>query len=176
MAGYSLGSAKGYQDGKARVFASLNTGELAVSMAPDQMFGKVNLIMHLYCYIIVGCKIFSGSIFRDFHIMNKINVALVRLFQFVVFVFFTFMVLAYFGAMILVPLDLVVLIIKVLDVAGLGGMIGAGVAVAVVGYLGMVVYKTPGLVNMIVEIGLDLIKKGKERVEAFNAIVESVKR
>ena len=107
--------------------------------------------------------------------MNKINVALVRLFQFVVFVFFTFMVLAYFGAMVLVPLDLVVLIIKVLSVVGLGGMIGAAIAIPVVAYLGMIVYKTPGLVDMIVKIGLDLINNGKERVNAFNEIAESVK-
>jgi hypothetical protein len=107
--------------------------------------------------------------------MNKINVALVRLFQFVVFVFFTFMVLAYFGAIILVPLDLVVLIIKVMSVAGLGGMIGAAVAIPVVAFLGNIVYKTPGLVDMIVGIGLGLIKQGKERVEAFNAIAESIK-
>ncbi len=107
--------------------------------------------------------------------MNKINVALVRLFQFVVFVFFTFMVLAYFGAMVLVPLDLVVLIIKVLSVVGLGGMIGAAIAIPIVAYLGVIVYKTPGLVDMIVEIGLNLINNGKERVNAFNEIAESVK-
>ncbi len=107
--------------------------------------------------------------------MNKINVALVRLFQFVVFVFFTFMVLAYFGAMVLVPLNLVVLIIKLLSIVGLGGMIGAAVAIPVVGYLGLIVYKTPGLVDMVVRIGLDLINNGKERVDAFNEIAESVK-
>jgi hypothetical protein len=109
------------------------------------------------------------------HIMNKINVALVRLLQFVVFVLFTFMVLAYFGAMILVPLDLVVLIIKVLSVVGIGGLIGAAIAVPIVAYLGMIVYKTPGLVQIIVETGLDLVNTGKERVEAFNKIAESIK-
>lgn len=107
--------------------------------------------------------------------MNKVNVALVRLFQFVVFVIFTFMVLAYFGAMILVPLDLVVLIIKILGVVGVGSLIAAAVAIPVVAYLGMVVYKTPGLVKMIVDTGLDLVNTGKERVEAFNTIAESVK-
>jgi hypothetical protein len=107
--------------------------------------------------------------------MNKINVALVRLLQFVVFVLFTFMVLAYFGAMILVPLDLVVLIIKVLGVVGIGGLLGAAIAVPVVAYLGMIVYKTPGLVQIIVDTGLDLVNTGKERVEAFNKIAESIK-
>lgn len=107
--------------------------------------------------------------------MNKVNVALVRLLQFVVFVLFTFMVLAYFGAMVLIPLDLVVLIIKVLGVVGIGGLIAAAIAVPVVAYLGLIVYKTPGLVSMILETGLGLISTGKERVEAFNKIAESVK-
>ncbi len=107
--------------------------------------------------------------------MNKVNVALVRLLQFVVFVLFTFMVLAYFGAMILVPLDLIVLIINILGVVGVGGLIAAAVAVPIVAYLGLIVYKTPGLVQMIVDIGVGLVNTGKERVEAFNKITENVK-
>ena len=107
--------------------------------------------------------------------MNKVNIALVRLLQFVVFAIFTFMVLVYFGAMILIPLDLVVLIIKLLGVVGIGGLFGAMVAVPVVAYLGLMVYKTPGLVSMIIETGLDLVNTGKERVEAFNKIAESIK-
>ncbi len=108
--------------------------------------------------------------------MNKVNVALVRLFQFVIFVLFTFMVLAYFGAMILVPLDLIVLIIKVLSIVGLGGIIGAVIAVSIVAYLGLIVYRTPDLIKMIVDTGLDLVNTGKARVEAFNQIAESVKK
>jgi len=108
--------------------------------------------------------------------MNKVNVALVRLLQFVVFVIFTFMVLAYFGAMVLVPLDLVVLILKLLGVVGVGGLIGSAVAIPVVAYLGFMVYKTPGLVQVIVDTGLDLVNTGKQRVEAFNKIAESIKK
>jgi hypothetical protein len=107
--------------------------------------------------------------------MNKVNVALVRLLQFVVFVLFTFMVLAYFGAMILVPLDLIVLIINILGVVGVGGLIAAAVAVPIVAYLGLIVYKTPGLVQMIVDTGVGLVNTGKERVESFNKIAENVK-
>lgn len=107
--------------------------------------------------------------------MNKINVALVRLFQFIVFVLFTFMVLVYFGAMILVPLDLVILIVNVLGVVGLGGIIGLAVAISVVAYLGVIVYKIPGLVDMILQIGLHLVSNGKAHIDAFNTIAESVK-
>lgn len=107
--------------------------------------------------------------------MNKVNVALVRLFQFVVFTIFTFMVLAYFGAIILVPLDLIVLLIKAFGLVGLGGIIGAAISVAVVAYLGKIVYNTPGLIKIIVDTGLDLVNTGKDRVEAFNKIIEEVK-
>lgn len=108
--------------------------------------------------------------------MNKVNIALVRLLQFVVFALFTFMVLAYFGAMVLVPLDLVVLIIKALGFIGIGGIFSAVIAVPAVAYLGMIVYKTPGLIQLIVDTGLGLVTTGKEKVESFNEIIESVKQ
>lgn len=106
--------------------------------------------------------------------MQKVNVALVRLVQFVVFVLFTFMVLAYFGAVILVPLDAVVLLGKLFGLVT-GSLIGTVIAVPLVGYLGMIVYKTPGLIQMVVDTGIELVNTGKQRVEAFNKIVESVK-
>ena len=107
--------------------------------------------------------------------MKKVNVALVRLVQFVVFVLFTFMVIAYFGAMVLLPLDAIALLIKLMGVVGLHGFIGALIAIPVVGYLCLTVYKTPGLCKMVVDTGVDLVKTGKLRVEAFNGIVDTVK-
>ena len=105
----------------------------------------------------------------------KINIALIRLFQFVVFVLFTFMVMAYRFAMILLPLDAVVMLIKFLSLFGLGGILGAIIAVPAVGYLGLMVYKTPALCQLVVEIGMDLVNTGKARIEAFNKIAETVK-
>jgi len=107
--------------------------------------------------------------------MNKVNVALVRLLQFVVFVVFTFIVLAYFGAMVLLPLDLVALIVKLLSVVGLNGFIAAVIAIPVVGYLCLIVYKTPGLTQMIVETGVELVKTGKTKIDGFNQIANAVK-
>ena len=49
--------------------------------------------------------------------MKNLSLAMVRLSQFVVFVLFTFMVLVYFGTLILLPLDVVVLISKLLCVS-----------------------------------------------------------
>lgn len=107
--------------------------------------------------------------------MKKVNVALVRLLQFVVFVVSISMVIIYFGAMVLLPLDAVVLLIKLMGVIGFNGFIAALIAVPVVGYLCLTVYKTPGLCKTIVDAGVDLVKSGKTRVEAFNEIAESVK-
>ncbi len=107
--------------------------------------------------------------------MKKVNVALVRLFQFMVFVLFIFMVIVYFGAMVLLPLDAIALLIKLMGVLGLHGFIGALIAIPVVGYLCFVVYKTPRLCKMIVDTGVELIKTAKLRVDAFNDIVDALK-
>ncbi|NOT85989.1 MAG: hypothetical protein HOP02_14675 [Methylococcaceae bacterium] len=107
--------------------------------------------------------------------MKNINVALVRLLQFLVFALFTFMVLAYFGAIVLLPLDMAAMLIKLLGVFGLNGFIAAFIAVPAVGYLGLMVYKTPELTQMLLDTGVDLITTGKNRVEAFNKIAETVK-
>ena len=53
--------------------------------------------------------------------------------------------------------------------------IAAFIAIPVVAYLALIVYKTPGLCKMIVDIGVDMIKSGKTRVEAFNEIADAVK-
>ncbi|MCK9606308.1 MAG: hypothetical protein M0R33_07635 [Methylomonas sp.] len=107
--------------------------------------------------------------------MKNLNVALVRLLQFVVFVLFTFIVLVYFGTMILLPLDMVVLMAKFLNVFGIGTLFGAIVAVPVVAFLGKIVYSTPGLIQMIIDNGIDLVNTGKQRVEAFNKFAEAAK-
>ncbi len=107
--------------------------------------------------------------------MKNVNVGLVRLIQFVVFVLFTFMVLTYFGALLLLPLDAVALFIKVMTAFGLNGVIAAAVAVPLIAYLGLSVYKIPGLCKMLVEIGIDLATSGKSRVEQLGKIAETVK-
>ncbi|WP_411728654.1 hypothetical protein [Methyloglobulus sp.] len=107
--------------------------------------------------------------------MKKVNFALVKLIQFVVFAVFTFVVIAYFGAMVLLPLDAVAILVKLMGAVGIHGFIGALIAIPAVGYLCMMVYKTPGLFQMIVDTGVDLIKIGKTKVEAFNAIADTVK-
>ncbi|MGD0961213.1 MAG: hypothetical protein ABSB19_15510 [Methylomonas sp.] len=107
--------------------------------------------------------------------MNKVNIALIRLLQFVVFTLFTFIVLTYFSVLILLPLDIVVLITKALSVIGVGTFFGAIIAVPVVAYLGKTIYSTPGLIPMLIDNGLDLAHTGKQRVDAFNKLVAEAK-
>lgn len=107
--------------------------------------------------------------------MKKLNFFLVKLMQFVVFAVFTFAVLTYFGAIVLLPLDAVAILVKLMGVVGIHGFIGALIAIPAVGYLCMVVYKTPGLCQMIIDTGLDLVKTGRAKVDAFNPIAEAVK-
>jgi hypothetical protein len=106
--------------------------------------------------------------------MKKVNVGLVRLLQFVVFVLFTFMVIAYFGAMVLLPLDAIVLLTKLLGVFGLHGFVGALVAIPAVGYLCLMVYKMPELCKLVMDTGVELVKTGKAKVEAFNEIANAL--
>ena len=108
--------------------------------------------------------------------MNKVNVALVRLLQFVVFVLFTFMVLTYFGALILVPLEILSLLIKLMSIVGINAIIATLIALPIVGYLGLMVYKTPGLCKMLLDTGMDLVHTGKAKIDAFNEIAEAVKQ
>ncbi len=107
--------------------------------------------------------------------MKNLNLALIRLLQFVVFALFTFIVLVYFGALILLPLDLVVLASKFLSMFGIGTLFGAIVAAPGVFYLGKIVYSTPGLVQMLVDNGIDLVNMGKQRVDAFNKLAEAAR-
>lgn len=122
--------------------------------------------MPVYCY---------SSDTREIYVMKNVNLILIRFLQFVVFTLFTFIVLLYFGTLILLPLDLVVLITQFLGTFGIGSLFGAIIAVPVVGYLGKIVYSTPGLIALIIDSGIDLATTGKQRVDAFNKFAEAVK-
>jgi hypothetical protein len=54
-------------------------------------------------------------------------------------------------------------------------LLGAVIAIPVVSYLALSAYKIPGLGKMLIDTGLELASTGKTKVEAFNAVAESVK-
>jgi hypothetical protein len=66
-------------------------------------------------------------------------------------------------------------LIKLFTAIGLNGFIAAFVAVPAVAYLGLRVYKIPGLCAMVIDTGIELVNTGKSKIDAFNAIADSVK-
>lgn len=108
--------------------------------------------------------------------MKNINVALVKLLQFIVFVLFTFIVLTYYGVLVLVPLDILALFVKMATALGINGFVAAVIGAAGVGYLAFSAYKIPGLSKILIDTGLELVQTGKAKVEAFNQLAEAVKK
>lgn len=106
--------------------------------------------------------------------MNALNIAIVRVLQLVVFLLFTFIVLTYFGTLILIPLDVVTKLSALLTWVGLPGVLAAVFAIAIVAYLGFLIYKIPRLLTMLMEIGFELAMIGQSRVYEFNDIVASI--
>ncbi|MEN9897386.1 MAG: hypothetical protein RLZZ66_1035 [Pseudomonadota bacterium] len=77
--------------------------------------------------------------------------------------------------MVILPLDAIVMIIKFLSLFGIGDIFGALIAIPTVGYLVMVIYKMPALHGLVIEIGVDLMTTGKNRIDDFNKIIDSLK-
>ena len=107
--------------------------------------------------------------------MKQLNVVLVRIVQFAIFTVFTFMVLAYLGTLLLLPLDGIVMLSGLLTFLGMPGFSASVIAIAVVGYLVYVLYKTPGLGQTLFDIGIDLIMTAYARIVSFEQVVASVK-
>lgn len=106
--------------------------------------------------------------------MNRINIALVRIVQLIVFLLFTFIVLTYFGTLVLIPLNVLTQISAMLTLVGLPGALAAVLSLPIVGYLGFLVYKIPRLLSTVLEIGFELAIIGQSRVCEFNDIVASI--
>ena len=107
--------------------------------------------------------------------MKNINIAIVRVLQFVVFLIFMSVVMMYFGTLVLIPLSLVVQVVNLLTAVGLPGVLAVIVALPAVGYLGKIVYQTPQLLSTLLEIGFELAIIGQSRVQDFNDILTAVK-
>jgi len=53
--------------------------------------------------------------------------------------------------------------------------LAAFIAIPALGYLGLMVVRTPELIKLLLDIGLELVNTGKQRIEAFNTIAEQLK-
>ncbi len=106
--------------------------------------------------------------------MNRVNIALVRIVQLIVFLLFAFIVLTYFGTLILIPLDVLTQVSALLTVVGLPGALAAVLSLPIVAYLGFLIYRIPRLLETVLEIGFELAIIGQSRVCEFNDIVASI--
>ncbi len=77
--------------------------------------------------------------------------------------------------MVMIPLDAIVMIADLFSLIGLNTFGGALIGAPVVGYLCKMGYEIPALRAIIVDTGMELVKSGKAKVDAFNAIADSVK-
>ncbi len=106
--------------------------------------------------------------------MARVNVIIVRAFEFLFFVLFTYLILVYGGILLLLPLDLVVQIINLLDfVFGDHGFLYAFFAVATVAALAYRIYKMPMLWKAILDTGCALARLGYEQNRHFEAMIQS---
>lgn len=104
----------------------------------------------------------------------KLSLLLAKSFQFIIFVLFIFMVLVYFGFILMVALSVLFYAIRLVSLV-LPTVLAVVVGIAVLGYLGMAVYRLPKLYNLVLEIGLDLINFGRTQIKRFDPLIADAK-
>jgi len=104
----------------------------------------------------------------------KLNLILARTFQFVVSLLFITMVLFYAGALLMVPLAVLVYAIKIASLLA-PTVVAVIVGIAVLGYLGLRVYRMSELLNALLGIGSDLAAFGFKQNERFEPIIEQAR-
>ncbi len=106
--------------------------------------------------------------------MKWLNIGLIRLFEFITLVLYSFFVLTYFGAFLLIPLDILSLLVSGGEMLGLPSLLGLPAAAAVTGYLCYLVYKMPGLIQVILSGGLELTNAGHLQLCHLEEIAEKL--
>ncbi|HHH35794.1 MAG TPA: hypothetical protein ENK48_03075 [Gammaproteobacteria bacterium] len=102
--------------------------------------------------------------------MKKIDIAIIRLFQFLVLMFFTFAVFLYYGSVLMLALALLT------NLTALFGHVFGAFLSAILGFavlLGLCYYiaKLPRLVETFLGVGMDLIRLAHGSVSRFGALV-----
>lgn len=106
--------------------------------------------------------------------MKWLNLGLIRLFEFITLLLYSFFVLTYFGAFLLLPLDLLTLLIRGMGAVGLPALISIPVAGGVTGYLCYLVYRMPGVWQIIVNGGLELTNAGHAQLRRLESIAAEI--
>jgi hypothetical protein len=104
-----------------------------------------------------------------------VNVALIKLSQFITFALFVFMAMIYAGTFLLLPLDIFYQVLRGLQALGLPIVLALAAAGCVVAYVGYSLWKLSGLCRTIMEIGMELVRFGTQQVRRFDDLVVKVR-
>ena len=105
--------------------------------------------------------------------LMKLEQALPKVFKFVTFVFFTFTALLYVGILILLPLDILFQLIRLFHAIGFPTILSGCMGIALVGYLGYEVARMPRLLELMVDVGRQLIEFGHSQIRRCDALIEA---
>lgn len=106
--------------------------------------------------------------------MKTIDMACVRLMQFLVLLFFTFVVFLWYGIASLIPLALWVNLTDFFSGA-FGPILSTIISFIIIGALGVYLAKIPKLIETFLSTGFDLIKLGSTSVRRMGDIAAAVK-
>jgi len=104
----------------------------------------------------------------------KLNLALAKIFQFVVSLLFISMVLFYFGVLLMFPLAVLWYAIKIASLLT-PTVISVLIGIAILGYLGLRVSRMAELLDTLLGIGIDLVQFGYKQKERFDPIIEQTR-
>ena len=104
----------------------------------------------------------------------KVNVALIRLLQFITFSLFLFSALIYEGTFLLLPLDVLYQVTRGLQGLGVPSVLALAAACGVLAYGGHALWKRAGLCEAIVETGMELFLFGTRQVRRFDALAAKI--
>lgn len=99
----------------------------------------------------------------------KVNVALIKLLQFITFSLFLFSALIYTGTFLLLPLDVLYQVTRGLQALGLPVVPALAAGCGVLAYAGYSLCKCTGLCEAIVETGVELLQFGSQQARRFDA-------
>lgn len=105
----------------------------------------------------------------------KLNLVIVKVLQFVTFLFFNAVVLIYFGLLLMLALTVLWYVTRVLTFVGLPAALAMVVGVAVLGYVGLAVYRMPDLYRLMWEMGMDLIETAKTCMRRFDPLLDAAR-
>jgi hypothetical protein len=100
----------------------------------------------------------------------KVNVALIKLMQFITFSLFLFSALIYESTFLLLPLDVLYQVTRGLQALGLPVVLALAAGCGVLAYAGYSLGKRAGLCEAIVETGVELLQFGARQARRFDAL------